>query len=57
MKVKAVLHHRWVQALIVLVVWVVTATALKGDTSTDQQHDYDAPHRGGQQYPAAGSCR
>ena len=25
------------------------ATALKGDTSTDQQHDHDAPHRGGQQ--------
>lgn len=33
------------------------ATALQGDTSTDQQHDHDAPHRGGQQYPAAGSSR
>jgi glycine betaine/proline transport system permease protein len=30
MDVKAVLRLRWVQALIVLVVWAVTATALKG---------------------------
>ena len=30
MDVKAVLRLRWVQALIVLIVWVVTATALKG---------------------------
>ena len=30
MDLKAALRHPWVQALIVLIVWVVTATALKG---------------------------
>ena len=43
MKVKAVLHHRWVQALIVLVVWFVTATALKGVQTQELSTATDSP--------------
>ena len=43
MDVKAVLRHRWVQALIVLVVWVVTATALKGVQTQELSTSTDSP--------------
>jgi glycine betaine/proline transport system permease protein len=41
--VKAVLRLRWVQALIVLVVWVVTATALKGVQTQELSTATDSP--------------
>lgn len=43
MDVKAVLRLRWVQALIVLVVWVVTATALKGVQTQELSTATDSP--------------
>lgn len=43
MDVKAVLRLRWVQALIVLVVWVVTATALKGVQTQELSTSTDSP--------------
>ncbi len=43
MSIKAVLHHRWVQALIVLVVWFVTATALKGVQTQELSTATDSP--------------
>ena len=43
MDVKAVLRLRWVQALIVLVVWAVTATALKGVQTQELSTATDSP--------------
>lgn len=43
MDVKSVLRLRWVQALIVLVVWVVTATALKGVQTQELSTATDSP--------------
>ena len=43
MDVKAVLRLRWVQALIVLVVWFVTATALKGVQTQELSTATDSP--------------
>jgi glycine betaine/proline transport system permease protein len=43
MGVKAVLRLRWVQALIVLVVWFVTATALKGVQTQELSTATDSP--------------
>lgn len=43
MDVKAALRLRWVQALIVLVVWVVTATALKGVQTQELSTASDSP--------------
>ncbi len=43
MDVKAALRLRWVQALIVLVVWVVTATALKGVQTQELSTATDSP--------------
>jgi glycine betaine/proline transport system permease protein len=41
--VKAVLRLRWVQALIVLIVWFVTATALKGVQTQELSTATDSP--------------
>jgi glycine betaine/proline transport system permease protein len=41
--VKAVLRLRWVQALIVLAVWIVTATALKGVQTQELSTATDSP--------------
>ena len=43
MDLKAVLRLRWVQALIVLVVWVATATALKGVQTQELSTATDSP--------------
>ena len=43
MDIKAVLRLRWVQALIVLVVWIVTATALKGVQTQELSTSTDSP--------------
>ncbi len=43
MDVKAVLRLRWVQALIVLIVWFVTATALKGVQTQELSTATDSP--------------
>lgn len=43
MDVKAVLRLRWVQALIVLVLWAVTATALKGVQTQELSTATDSP--------------
>ena len=43
MDVKAVLRLRWVQAVIVLVVWAVTATALKGVQTQELSTATDSP--------------
>ena len=43
MEVKAVLRLRWVQALIVLIVWFVTATALKGVQTQELSTATDSP--------------
>ena len=43
MDVKAVLRLRWVQALIVLIAWVVTATALKGVQTQELSTATDSP--------------
>jgi glycine betaine/proline transport system permease protein len=41
--VKAVLRLRWVQALIVLIVWIVTATVLKGVQTQELSTSTDSP--------------
>ena len=43
MDLKAVLRLRWVQALIVLVVWIATATALKGVQTQELSTATDSP--------------
>ncbi len=43
MDVKAVLRLRWVQALIVLIVWIVTATVLKGVQTQELSTSTDSP--------------
>ena len=43
MDIKAILRLRWVQAVIVLVVWIVTATALKGVQTQELSTSTDSP--------------
>jgi glycine betaine/proline transport system permease protein len=42
-KIAEALHRRWVQALIVLVVWMATATALKGVQTQELSTASDSP--------------